>query len=173
MAQVSLQVGAAGAYSMSLWHKFVTRFSDVANALAASATDDAGAAHQSNYLDEAFLYILSTDATAGQLTIKLEHADTTGGPWTQCNKDALMLLGENTEICEDELVLDMSQAVNQGTLLVTVCAPAREESSGAFVSNLKAAHRLTYTTDGSWNGTEVREIGVGALYHHQGSGSPV
>lgn len=171
MAQVSLQVNPAGAYPVMSPHKWAVRLAETANAVAAAAVDDEGTAVTATQDDLGFMYILSHDATAGLLTIKLFHADTFGGTYRQVTNDALQLLGENNEVVEDELVLDCSLAANQGTILVGVAPSARELSGGAFVSNLLVHHKLAYSTDGAWNGTSINEIGM-AQYKHLPSGDP-
>lgn len=170
MAQVSLQVGAAGAYSATAAHHAEVRLNQTANAVALSATDDLGAAITADGDDEAFVYLLSHNGTAGSLTIELFHCETFGGTYRHVNEDALMKLGENSTVPTGSLVLDVSLAANQGTIIVAVCAGARETSGGAFVANLLKNHRLAYTTDASWNGTSIDEVGLGMHYHHQPSG---
>ena len=171
MAQVPLQVGRAGAYHKAKEHGARVNFSSTDVAVAASATDEAGTTHEVDGQDLECVYVLTTDATAGQLTINVDHADVLAGTYTRMTDDAVMKLGENQEIPVDSLVLDMSVAANQGTILVTLNASARELSGGAFVSELKPAQRLSYTTDGSWNGTTISEIKLG-MYKHIPSGQP-
>lgn len=172
MAQVGIQVAAASAYHCTPRHNAVVRLDETANAVAASATQDVGAEVQANPQDEGFLFIVSHDGTAGLLTIELQHSDVSGSGFTDVNADALMLLGLNSEIHAAALALDVSDAVNQGSLLIAVSGSAREvDANGQIVSPLKEFIRLVYTTDGSWNGTSVNEIGLGMFYHHQPSGN--
>ena len=174
MAQVGIQVAAANAYHCTPNHCAVVRLDETANAVAASATQDVGAEVQADPQDEGFLFLVSHDGTAGLLTIELQHSDVTSTGFTDVNADALMLLGLNDNVHEASLVLDVSEAANQGTLLIAVSGSAREvDANGQIVSPLKEFMRLVYTTDGSWDGTSVNEIGLGMFYHHQPTGNAV
>lgn len=164
---VPLQVAAAGAYSMTKDHSFEVRLAETATAVGASATDVQGAENEAQAQDQSFVYVLSHDATAGQITIELQHADALAGTYTKLTNDAVIHLGERKTAPVAALVLDASLAENQGTILVGVSASGRELSGGQFVSSLKPAHRLVYTTDGSWNGTSINEIGISGAHRHQ------
>lgn len=171
---VALQVLPAGAYQeeKALMVRIAQSSTDVA--VAASATDVQGTEREVAGTAQSFMYLLTTDATAGQLTIDLYHADALAGTYTQVTDDALIRGGDRPVIAgsnpanRDEapvasIVLDMSVAANQGTIIVSVSPSGRElDTAGNLVSQLKLAHRLFYTTDGSWNGTTVSEIGLEA-----------
>ena len=168
---VALQVAAGGAYSEEKAH--VTRIGQTSTDVSVGVSADVnGTNFAVTGTAESFLYILTTDATAGSLTITLEHADTIGGTYTTVTDDAVILGGDVETVPTGSLVLDMSQSANQGTILVAVSPSARELLNNDLVSLLKAAHRLNYVTDGSWNGTTVTEIGLEGHKHHMPGPQP-
>lgn len=163
---VALQHGTGGAYTDEFSLHKIVRLDSADVAVGASAVQVNGAEHGVVGTDEAFMYVLTTDATAGELTIELAHADAVAGTYTVVNCDALILGGADVSdgVPQDSLVLDMSLAENQGTIMVWI-SPNGQENNGALVSEVKPAHRLYYSTDGAYNGTTISEIGIGAALH--------
>jgi hypothetical protein len=167
MAQVPLQVAAAGSVTHEKAWMCEVRLSSTSVAVAASATDVSGTSVAMLPEDESYTYVLSHDATAGQITIELEHDDLIAGPYAKLTNDAVIYGGERKTVPVGQLVIDASDADNQGSIIVAVSPSARQlDANGNLIDDLKENFRLVYTTDGAWNGTAVEEIGLACHRHH-------
>jgi len=162
---VGIQYGVGGAYTDEFSAHKVVRFDETAVAVGVSAVAVPGTAIEAQGTDEAFAYFITTDATAGVLTVNLEHADLLAGPYTVVNECALIPGGDICDVPQSPLVLDMSLVENQGTLMVWISPNGQENLNGVLVDEVKLAHRLAYTTDAAYNGTAINEIGIGAGLH--------
>lgn len=175
MAQIAVQVLPGGAINQDMSTKVRINLDHAQVALAGSATDTVLADGDVAPTEDAILFLLDTDATAGGLTLELAHD--TDGAGTYVKLDQALVLGGDIDVAgnapndsnapQDSLVLDMSETANQGTVIVGIAATAAERTANdTLIKQLLADYRLLATTDGSYNGTTVEVIAVAGMKRH-------
>lgn len=170
---VALQVAAGGVINADMADKVAVRLDDVSTAVAASATVNLPNITL-DAVDEAFMVVMTTDATAGQLTLTLEHDEDDTLTFVAV-EDGLYVGGERAiNGPSTSLVLDMSVAENQNTIIIGVVGTARQVDSvtGVLIQQLRVPFRLVATTDGSWNGTAVDLVGISGHKAHNPGPKP-
>lgn len=175
MAQVPIQYSPGGAVNEDMSTKVRVALDHTQVALAGSATDTVVADGTVAATEDAILFVLDTDATAGTLTLELAH--NTDGAGTYVKLDQALVRGGDVDVSgvaandsnapQDSLVLDMTVASNQGTLLVGVASTAAERTtSNDLIKQLLADYRLLATTDAGYNGTTVDVVVIAGMKRH-------
>ena len=177
MAQVPVQVlpgGVLNATSHAV--QMAGRTALAQTAVGASAVDVDLDAMDVTAQDQCAMFVVHTDATAGELTVVLVH-DSDGVGTLVAVEDGLVKGGDvdvNDNQGVTSMTLDMADTANQGTILVGIAPTAAERTSpnGTLVQQLQTPFNLRVSTDGAWHGPAIDVVGLTGCKRHQPGAKP-